>query len=68
MFTLVWNSPLQLVKRGKKDQHFAPCLEGPGFNSRPSQTKEFKWVAEAPLSNSQHIKGSSMQTLVDPLP
>ena len=23
---------------------FAPCLEGPGFDSRPSQTKDFKLV------------------------
>ena len=40
---------------------FAPCLGGTGFDSRPSQTKDFKLVVESPLSNAQHIKGSPMQ-------
>ena len=39
-----------------------------GFDSRPSQTKDFKLVVEVPLSNAQHIKGSSTQKLVDLLP
>ena len=40
----------------------------PGFDSRPSQNKDFKLVVEAPLSNDRHIKGSSTPKLVDPLP
>ena len=31
-------------------------------------TKDFKLVVEAPSSNTRHIKGSSTQKLVDPLP
>ena len=49
--------------RGKA---FAPYLEGPWFDSRPSQTTDFKWVVEATLSNVRHIKGSSTKKLVDP--
>ena len=44
---------------------FAPCLAGPGYDSRPSQTKDFKLVVEAPLPNARHIKGSSMKKLID---
>ena len=40
----------------------------PGFDSWMSDTKDFKLVAEAPLSNARHIKGSSMRKLVEPLP
>ena len=40
----------------------------PWFDFRPSQTKYFKSVVEAPWSNARHIKGSSTQKLVDPLP
>ena len=40
----------------------------PGFDSRSSQTKDFKLVVEDPLSNALHIKCSSTQKLVDPLP
>ena len=41
----------------------------PRFDSRPSQTKDFKLVVEAgPLSNARHIKGSSTQKVIDPLP
>ena len=40
----------------------------PGFDSRQSQNKEFKLVDEATLSNARHIKGSSTQKLVHPLP
>ena len=40
----------------------------PELNSWPSQTKDFKLVVEALLSNSRHIKGRSMQKLVDSLP
>ena len=43
-------------------------LGRPGFDSRPSQAKDFKLVVEATLSSAQHIKGSSTQKLVDPLP
>ena len=39
-----------------------------GFDSRPSQTNDFKLVVQAPLSNARLIKGSSTQKLVDPLP
>ena len=40
------------------------------FDSRQSQTEDIKLVVKAPLSNDRHyhIKGSSMQKLVDPLP
>ena len=34
---------------------FAACLGGPGFDARPSPTKEFKLVVEALLSNARHI-------------
>ena len=40
----------------------------PGFDFRPSLTKDFELVVEAPLSNDRHIHGSSTQKLVDPLP
>ena len=36
--------------------------ERPGFDSRSSQTKYFKMVVEAPLSNVRHIKGSSTRS------
>ena len=35
---------------------FAQCLGDPG--SIP-ETKDFKWVVEAPFSNARYIKGSS---------
>ena len=38
----------------------------PGFDSGPSQAKDFKLVVEALLQSARHIKGSSTQKLVDP--
>ena len=52
----------------KSTSAVALCLGGPRFDSRPSQTKDFKLEGEAPLSNARHIKGRSMQKLVDLLP
>ena len=39
---------------------FALCLGRPGFDSRQSQTKDLKFVVEAPLSNTQHKKGKKI--------
>ena len=44
---------------------FAPYLGGRGFDSRPSQAKDFKLVVEAPLSSARHIKGSSTKKKYD---
>ena len=44
------------------------CVWEAGFDSQQCPTIDFKLIAEAPLSNDRHIKGSSTQKLVDPLP
>ena len=56
-----------IYQRGIKTIH--PVFGRPWVQySRASQTKDFKLVVEASLSNARHMKGSLTQKLVDPLP